>query len=205
MKRATKGNIKNIIIDAIESAATEYYEMSGERLGKAPEYYLNVKIVDFITSKIPTLGYKLEMQVKELLEHFGVNSSDNPDDLRDTGNFDITLLSKKTKTPRHVIEVKRGIKLESLMKDARRISALAQEKHGSKRLSTGFIVFINRVSYCSRSARHQDRLDERLTCIRNQIGNHFSVTGLYHTLEKGVYGYSDDKGLSVNIFEISLI
>lgn len=45
MQRATKGNLKNFIIDSLGEAAKHYTDVSGGMdLKDAPEYFFNVEI-----------------------------------------------------------------------------------------------------------------------------------------------------------------
>ena len=80
--RASKTNIQNTILNAICKASQEAYEYCGVHIGKMPEYFLNVSIVRELTETHSALGYRLEMPVKDALNMLGLESSQNPKDLR---------------------------------------------------------------------------------------------------------------------------
>lgn len=91
MKNASKNNIQNLILYSIENAAAEVCENSGVNIRKMPEYYMNVVIAHDLCEAFPSLGFRLELPVKDLLDKFGIVSSKSPLELRDGGKFDIVL------------------------------------------------------------------------------------------------------------------
>ncbi|GAA0341150.1 hypothetical protein GCM10009092_02100 [Bowmanella denitrificans] len=210
MQRATKGNLKNIIIDAILSSADEYYEMAGVPIYKAPEYFLNVNVAKTIAEQFPKVGYRLEMQVKELMSLFDISDKEvlNPDLLRFSGNFDLLLISRDNLKPRHVIELKRHLGRRAMKIEARRIAALCIQNHFRKQLKTGFIVTISRIkSKTSRAIPADEKIESRIDDVQDEIANlgNFSVSGLYYHCKNGEYGYGEHESLLVSVIEIKLL
>lgn len=209
MLRATKGNLKNIIINSILSSAKEYYKMAGVPLYKAPEYFLNVNIAKSITKKFPNVGYRLEMQVKEVLALYGIAKEDvlYPELLRSGGNFDLLLISRKNLNPRHVIELKRHIAGRAMKVEARRIAALCLQSHFRKQLKTGFIATISKIkSKTSRAIPADEKIEARLDLVRKEIEGlgDFIVSGMYYHCEPTEYGYGDYESLLISVIEIKL-
>ncbi|SEG59342.1 hypothetical protein [Marinobacterium lutimaris] len=200
LKRATKINIQDAIIEAIVFASKESFENTGVHIRKMPEYYLNVLIAHRLTNIFPSLGYRLEMPVKEALLGLGVNSAENGDDLRDGGRFDIVLTSKKSRKLRHVIEVKRSLSNRQLLKDAKRLKALATERHQSKRLETGFIATVSRLKISPRANNIDGLLDTRMSNIQRCLGSSMNVSCRFQVLDSGLFGFPVHESLVVTVF-----
>jgi hypothetical protein len=198
--RATKVNLQNEIIEAIKVASAEALKKTGVHIRKLPEYFLNVFIVNELTEKFDTLGYRLEMPVKAVLTSLGVEVVNSPLDIRDSGNFDIVLTSRKSGAIRHVVEVKRSLSNRQLVKEAKRLKALALEKHESKRLQTGFIATVSRLKHSTRSLDLDKLLDKRLDTINEVLDNLAKVSCRYELLESGDYGFDQNESLLITVF-----
>ena len=199
MKNASKNNIQNLILDSIENAAAEVCENSGVNIRKMPEYYINVVIAHDLCEAFPSLGFRLELPVKDLLDKFGIVSSKSPLELRDGGKFDIVLHSRKSKKIRHVIEVKRSLNKLQIRKDALRIAALAHENHGSRRLETGYIVAIRRLKNSCKSRSLEELIDDRIDMIKS-VTNNMDVSARYALFEPGEVGFSSEERLGIIVF-----
>lgn len=193
--RASKVNIQNTILDAIGKASKEAYEYCGVHIGKMPEYFLNVSIVRELTETHSSLGYRLEMPVKEALKMLGLESSQNPEALRANGHFDIAIISKKSKNLRHIIEVKRTLKAPQLLKEARRLKALATESHLSKRLETGYIVAVRRVKESARAHDADTLIANRINSLKEELGDSVKISGLMEVFKGPEFGLTDNEHL----------
>ncbi|WP_067217767.1 hypothetical protein [Marinomonas gallaica] len=200
MIRATKVNIQKQIIDAIVSAAEESYDSTGVHIRKMPEYYLNVLIAHSLAKAFPSLGYRLEMPVKEALASLGLEYVQSSSELRDSGRFDVVLTSKKSRKLRHVIEVKRSLNNRQLLKEAKRLKALAMEVHESKRLETGYIAAISRLRNRPRSNNIDQLIDSRMDNIQEYLGQEMIVSCYFETLDSGSVGFPEDEALVIVVF-----
>jgi len=204
MKKATKNNIKEVILDAIENAAKDYYRFStNENLRQAPEYFINVYIARELTEKFDSLGIKLEMPVKEMIDQFDISEDSLSDELRTNGRFDLVVTTQKTGKPRHIIEVKRHFAVRAILKEASRIAALSQSNHGRKNLQSGFIVSIAKRK-SSANMTPLELIDDRQKRIIEDIGDNFQVSALYDKLPFGKFGFADNEFLMMSVIEISL-
>ncbi|MGP9802806.1 hypothetical protein [Rheinheimera sp. NSM] len=200
MARATKIQLQNSIIDAMERASSDAFERSGVHIRIMPEYFLNVFIANELSNKFPTLGYRLEMPVKEVLNEFGLENYISPNELRINGKFDIAIISKGSRKLRHIIEVKRSLSKRQLLKESKRLKALASEPHQSKRLETGYIAAISRLGSSARSYGVRQLLDARLEFLGNQLGDVVDVSCRYRVMDAGAYGFDPATSLLLTVF-----
>lgn len=200
MARATKIQLQDSIIDAMERASSDAFEKSGVHIRKMPEYFLNVFIANELSNKFPTLGYRLEMPVKEVLNEFGLEDYISPNELRINGKFDIAIISRNSRKLRHIIEVKRSLSKLQLLKESKRLKALAAEQHQSKRLETGYIAAISRLGSTARSYDVDQLLDTRLEFLCNQLGDAVNVSCRYKVMEAGSYGFAPSMSLLLTVF-----
>lgn len=184
MQRATKGNLKTLILNALEEAAAHYADVSGGMdLRDAPEHYLNVAIGNAVAAKFPRVGYKLEMPVRKMCEYLEIDDVCSTDDIRVGGRFDVVLTSRKSGAPRHVVEVKRSLGETKLLKDAKRLASLIDMSGHRQRLESNFIVSVARRSKSDRAIGTQEYLDGRVYSIEEELGVGFKVSGLYSVIE----------------------
>ncbi len=204
MQRATKGNLKELIIEAIDDCALYNYKMSGVHIRKAPEYLMNVNIVRRVCETFDQLSYRLEMPVKEMLKRIGIDQAIDSENIRDSGKFDIVLLSRKSLSPRHVIEVKRSLSKKQLCKEARRIASVATENHGSQKLTTGFIAAVTRVKNSVRSFDCDSLIENRIDCLYDHLGGMFNISCDYRILNGEGYGFDPGDEFMITVFELGL-
>ncbi|MCS4309155.1 hypothetical protein M2404_003518 [Rheinheimera pacifica] len=202
MTRATKIQLQDAIIDAMEKASSDAFEKSGVHIRRMPEYFLNVIIANELSNKFPTLGYRLEMPVKEALNGFGLSQYLSPQELRINGKFYIAIISIGSRKLRHIIEVKRSLSKRQLLKESKRLKALAAEGHQSKRLETGYIAAISRLGSTARSYDVDQLLDTRLEFLVEQLGDAVNVSCRYKVMDAGAYGFDSSTSLLLVVFRI---
>lgn len=200
MKSASKVNLQKVILDSIGEAADFVCHSSGVNIREMPEYYINVAIAHKLISAFPTLGFRLEMPVKDLLGSYGVKNYQKSEELRCGGKFDIVLHTKKNRKIRHVIEVKRTLNKQQLKKEALRISALAHECHESKRLETGYIVAIRRLKDTIKNKTVDDLIKDRVEWITSVTNKSMVITARYDYYESGELGFDSDERLVIVVF-----
>lgn len=197
MKRATKVNIQDVIIDTLLELAFTSVEYSKITIRKAPEYLLTVSIAQALANKFENIGYQLEMSVSKLLNRMEVAEFLDPLSLRSNGRVDILLTSRKSGKPRHIIEVKRTLKIKYLLKDVQRIKALSLEQHGSKRLQTGYLVAISDTR-CDE--KREALINDRLDSFSQEVGSGFNISCRYNYLNAGEAGFEAFQSLLVAVF-----
>ncbi|MDQ9090334.1 hypothetical protein RC083_01865 [Pseudoalteromonas haloplanktis] len=203
MTKASKLKIQDTILNSIEVSLRDAFELTGVTYRQMPEYFLNVTVVQALCEEFPSLGYRLEIPVREVLTGFGLVSTHNDADLRIGGKFDIALISRKSKRVRHVIEVKRSISQKELLKEAKRIFTLATAEHGSKRLRTGYIVSVRRLKETDRSTKCDELLDKRLAYLEQKLGEAVNVSVRYQLLDAKPFGFDEHEKLLISVFSIS--
>lgn len=200
MNRATKIKLQDTILYAIHDAAIDVFEKSGVHIKKMPEYFINVIIANVLSNKFPSLGYRLEMPVKEVLKQSGIEKTLSPDDIRENGKFDIAITSRGSKKLRHIIEVKRSLSKRQLLKESIRLKALATESHKSKRLETGYIVALSIMKESVRSYDCESRIDSRLEYLNKKLGDAVTISCRYDVIKSDGYGLSDGESLLIAVF-----
>ncbi|KLV06819.1 hypothetical protein C9I92_00495 [Photobacterium ganghwense] len=203
MSKATTLAIQRVMLDALEHAARNAMEYSAVHIRKMPEYYLNVHIGQALSEFFPNIGYRLEMPVIHVLDKLKVSLPTSPDDLRVAGKLDLVITSRKTGNLRHVVEVKRSLLSIQLIKEAKRIKALAIEGISENRLQTGYIAAVSTLTKGNGALSESDLLESRLVGLEEEFGNEFTIDYLHKTMSEGEYGYPKNKALVVVVFRIS--
>jgi hypothetical protein len=170
---------------------------------KAPEYFLNIYIVRQICEAFQPIGYRLEMPVNELLNILELDNEFIDESIRAKGKFDILLTSRKSGRPRHIIEVKRTLKLDQICKEARRLMALASSPHENKRLKSGFIAAVAKISSTERSQNAIQIIDDRINKINEETKNEFKTSCFYRLMPPDTLGFENGDALLLTVFEIS--
>lgn len=123
------------------------------------------RVGEHFASRFSNFRYRMEASVAELLTKAGV-SDDNQKalerfpELRPKGRFDLALYTRKLGRPAHIIEFKKGAKLEELKKDINRLALLADSVPKRSRLETSYLVFITKRTYSRNISDWNDRLQE---------------------------------------------
>ncbi|WP_146873121.1 hypothetical protein [Halovibrio variabilis] len=103
-----------------------------------------MRVADYFADNFLNFGYRLEPQVKRTFQsahlwHEEAESLCADPDIRSNGRFDLVLYNNKRERPAHVIEFKRGAKLESLRPDIKRLARVCFHA-GHKSLETNYLV-----------------------------------------------------------------
>ncbi|WP_304526780.1 hypothetical protein [Halomonas sp. I5-271120] len=148
--------IKHVLIAAQEDAE----RISKSSLHRMPEFFMAVRVADYFASQFRNFGYRLEPQVKRTFQRADLRHSDleqllSDKEIRPNGRFDLVLLTGKKGRPAHIMEFKRGTKVEPLIKDAKRLAKVCTHA-GEERLKTNYLVFTRRFS----SAGEREEIDD---------------------------------------------
>ncbi|PSF05503.1 hypothetical protein C7H09_14465 [Marinobacter fuscus] len=147
--RSSRNSRVGEIINALKAAHDHGLSACQKSLREMPEYFMVTRVGAHFAEKFSNFNYHLEASVAEILTKARV-SPENQDslqkysELRANGRFDLTLFTRKGGKPAHIIEFKKGTKLESLKKDIDRISLLADAVPQGSRLETNYLVFITK-------------------------------------------------------------
>ena len=202
MQRATKGNIKETILCAIDKAANDCFDLTGLHIKKSPEYICNTYIVQEVCETFDKVGFRLEMKFAELFDLFGVERK-FPSHIGPGAKFDIVLIGRKSLKPRHVIEVKRSISIKQVLRESKRIQFVAESNHGNQRLETGFIVCVTRTKEKGWTA--EAVIQDRKVRLENQLGRQYQISSVHRQYGQGELGFPDGDCLLVVVFEIKKI
>jgi hypothetical protein len=146
--KSSPNNRLNAIITALREAHEEAQRCSDSSLHRMPEYFMATRVADYFATHFINFGYRLEAQVKRTFENADLWHQDvelllNDPEVRSNGRFDLVLRTGKQGRPAHILEFKRGSKVEPLLKDVRRLAKIC-EHAGSHRLKTNYLVFTRR-------------------------------------------------------------
>jgi len=139
--KSSKQNRLQVIEKAIREAHQYALEHCGLPLNKMPEYFLGVAIGRTMVAEFSNFKVRFEMSVLQLLDHLGVEPGDDPDD-REKGRFDVVLMTKRKQVPAHIIEIKRSVKVGSMLADIRRLANVCRLAKIGERLETNYFVVV---------------------------------------------------------------
>lgn len=170
IKSSPKNRI-NAIHNALLAAHEDAQVRSHSSLHKMPEFFMAIRVADYFADHFLNFGYRLEAQVKRTFERADLRHQDieqllNDPEVRSNGRFDLVLRTGKKGLPAHVLEFKKGIKIEPLLKDVRRLAKIC-EHAGRERLKTNYLVFTKR---CPANSHTEEldatRLEEELKAFK---------------------------------------
>lgn len=155
-------NRLHAIQDAMLQAHQDAVSLSRSSLNRMPEYFMAVRVADYFARHFVNFGYRLEAPVKRTFDEADLRYSreellEDPE-LRPNGRFDLVLHTGKSGRPAHVIEFKRGARLEHLWPDVRRLARVC-EYAGPKRLRTNYLVVTRR---CAADGSGFETVENRL-------------------------------------------
>jgi hypothetical protein len=193
--KSSKHNRLNAIEAAIRHAHDYSMTHCGLALNKMPEYFLGVQIGQHMIAEFDNFKVRFEMSVKELAEQAGFNSAELSI-ARDNGRFDVVLLTKSKCVPAHVIEIKRGIKAESMLNDIVRLADICRHTHAGSRLETNYFVTV--------TARSEKVVNKRVEMFSQTDGN-YQVPKDIQINEPRVFQLEafDEKYITAAIYEVT--
>lgn len=144
--KSSKNNRIMVIQEAIKDAHNYAIEHCGLPLNKMPEYFLGVAIGQKMVSAFDNFNVRFEMSVQQLMEHAGIQLSGDKAN-RENGRFDLVLLTKRGETPAHIIEIKRGVKIDSMLSDIKRLANICRYVQADTRLETNYFVTVTARSH----------------------------------------------------------
>lgn len=197
MEKVSKRSITESILKAIEKAAHDCFVLTGLTIRQSPEYIYNTYIVREICDNFNTIGFRLEMQFKDLFEALDVEPN-FPPQIGLGAKFDTVLTSRANCQPCQVIEVKRTSDPGQVIKEAKRIKFVAD--HCKQRLKTGFIVCLMRTKINGNSA--ENYILNRVSKIESELGSRYSISEDHREYPRGKFGYPKEEGFFVVVFEI---
>ncbi|MFG6176443.1 hypothetical protein ACGTN6_04275 [Halomonas sp. THAF12] len=176
--KSSPNNRLEAIFQALQDAHLDAAEQSQTSLNRMPEYFMAVRVADHFARHFRNFGYRLEPQVKQTFEdsdlwHSASEELGKDPDLRPDGRFDLVLRTGKRNRPAHVLEFKRGGKLEALSHDLRRLAAVCRHA-GTERLKTNYLVFTRK---CRGTAAGDEQDIERL---RSTLADLEGIQGSVH-------------------------
>ncbi|RUR43437.1 hypothetical protein [Vreelandella populi] len=144
MIKSSPNSRRQAIVDALVRAHESAMQLCGTSLNRMPEYYMAMRVADYFADNFLDFGYRLEPQVKRTFQnahlwHQEAESLRADPDIRHNGRFDLVLYNNKRERPAHVIEFKRGAKLDSLRPDIKRLARVCFHA-GHKSLETNYLV-----------------------------------------------------------------
>lgn len=165
--KSSPHNRRQAIIDALVFAHESAQQRCSTSLNRMPEYYMAMHVADYFADNFLNFGYRLEPQVKRTFQnahlwHEEAESLNSDPDIRANGRFDLVLYNIKRDRPAHVIEFKRGSKLDSLRSDMKRLASVCFHA-GHKSLETNYLVLIRK---CPKSLA---RLKEAEQVLENEL------------------------------------
>ncbi|HEY9040795.1 MAG TPA: hypothetical protein VIN66_01315 [Rheinheimera sp.] len=190
---------KNNRLKALEQAIKDAHDYALEHcdlpLNNMPEYFLGVAIGKHMVKEFENFNVRFEMSVQQLLEYAEIEVSGDIAN-RENGRFDLVLMTKRYQKPAHVVEIKKGIKVESMFADILRLANLCRFSNLGSRLETNYFVTI--------TAKSEKVIDERVAQLQAMMNENSSLTSVSISSPKKVLlDSSEDKQIIAAIYEVT--
>jgi len=157
---------REAIIHALELAHEEALRHCKCSLNRMPEYFMAVKVAEYIATRFKNFGYRLEASVRDTLQDIDfpgeqIEELMNSPELRGNGRFDLVLRTGKAGLPAHILEFKRGSRSLHLATDISRLAFVCDRVKSGARLETNYLVATTR--------KTKEELESQLREVDQQV------------------------------------
>ncbi|WP_198782753.1 hypothetical protein [Shewanella putrefaciens] len=137
-------SIRNEILNGIEHACEQAEKLTGHSVNRLPEYFLSVKVMDYLHAAFESFTYSMEEHLDRICEDAGYDVSDVPEEYRISNltRADLVIQSKKSFRDRHIIEFKRSVSFKSLKKDVLRLAWMCAQAPDGHKLEKNFLAVV---------------------------------------------------------------
>lgn len=144
--KSTSRSTRKILGEALADAAKNAFAMTGKSINALPEYFLSVKVAEYLHGQLKTFTFSMEDSIADMAKEIGLNISEEPDCFRLNGKSDLILRGQKRKKLRHVVEFKRNLGLKGIGNDALRLAWICANTPKDHRAEKNFLVAVTHKS-----------------------------------------------------------
>jgi hypothetical protein len=142
MIKSTSKSIRKILGEALAAAADNVFAMTGKSINALPEYFLSVKVAEYLHGQLKTFTFSMEDSISDMAKEIGMNISAEPDCFRLNGKADLILRGQVRKKLKHVVEFKRNLGLKGIEHDALRLAWFCANTPEGHRAERNFLVAV---------------------------------------------------------------
>lgn len=193
-------SIRKVLATALAKAAVDANNITGQSINALPEYFLSIKVAEFLHSHFKSFTFSMEDTIANLASEFRIDISKQREEFRLGGKVDLTLRVQKSRKIKHVVEFKRNIGAINLQKDALRLGWICENSPVEAPSEKNFLVAVTHRN----KSLFDKRTDEIKALIKEEFDNQIKVVfepvllnGLKSTRPKG-----KGKELSGGIWEL---
>lgn len=154
-------SIRKVLALAVHDACDIANELTGESINALPEYFMSVKVAEFIHDHFSTFTFSMEDTLHNLCKEASINYEEIDPEYRieKTTRVDLVLRSKSTRKIKHIIEFKRHLHTTQIEKDIKRLAWLCVNSYAdSGSMEKNFLVAITHRKAELFYKRHEDIL-----------------------------------------------
>ena len=154
--------VKSIKIElgrALLEASKVADSITGQSINALPEYFLSVKIAEYLHNKFESYTFSMEDSFKSVATELGINAEGHPEHFRLSGKVDLVLRNQNSKKAKHIVEFKRGIKSTGLKKDALRLAWLCENSPSGHKTEKNYLVVVTHKSKSFFKKRHEEIIE----------------------------------------------
>lgn len=187
-------SIRKVLASALENSCAVATELTGKSINALPEFFLAVKVAEFVNEHFSTFTFSIEERLFSICEEVGIDCelADPLYRIDKLTRADLVLKSKKSKKIKHVIEFKRHLNTSQIRKDTLRLAWLCASAPLGHRLEKNFLVVI--------SHRDSSLFDKRTLDIHNwvnEVSPHIKVN--FEAVDLTRFQSTHVKGLGRNL------
>ena len=174
-------SIRKLIASRLPDIAQIAENLTSRSLDQQPEYFISLKTAEAIHENFNSYIFSMEVRLEDVCLDAGIPISEFPKEYRINGlkRADLVIRHSKNGRFRHVIEFKKGVKVSSILDDARRLAWLCQNVHFGHKMEKNFLVTVTRYG--------ENVLKKKTKIINDMLKNSFPLVELtdeYVSLEK---------------------
>ena len=137
-------SVRKVLGLAIIDSACIAEDLTGKSINSLPEFFLAVKVAEYLHSHFETFTFSLEESLSRICEEIGIehNNASNEFRIDNRTRADLVLKHKKGNRIKHIVEFKRHLHASQIKKDALRLSWICTNAPAGHRTERNYLVAI---------------------------------------------------------------
>lgn len=167
-------SVRKVLVNSLGSACKDAEFLTGKSINSLPEFFLAVKVAEYINSHFPSYCFSMEESLIELCEEVGVDYEDVDSLFRIDKNTraDLVLKSRKYNTVKHIVEFKRSLHSSTqIEKDALRLAWICASAPPKHRIETNYLVAISHSS----PELFEKRTEKIKALVNDEVSSNISI------------------------------
>lgn len=138
-------SVRKVLAESLFSVCNDAENLTGKSVNSLPEFFLSVKVAEYINEHFSTFNFSMEDSLAGLCESVGIDYEDVDSEYRIEKNTraDLVLKSRKSNTVKHIVEFKRSIRSTGIKKDVLRLAWICASAPAMHRIEKNYLVVIS--------------------------------------------------------------